>query len=152
MPKLVLYEVEPVRIEGQLLYEHKYSDRLIVKLLEAGDPDRFNRQRAAPLEGDLDNLTEGQIRALLEWLRVQIQIAESRHGQEPKQLAEPTVEATPVSEPPSSLSPKRSFRPTGGDGWPIRWRRDEAVGPGESDYVLGHPKASEIWRNRCIFE
>jgi len=94
--KLVLYKGEPVRIEGQLLYEHEYSDRLMEKLLEAGDPDRFNRQSVAPLEGDLDNLTEGQVRALLEWLRVQIQIAKSQNGQEPKQLAEPTVEVTPV--------------------------------------------------------
>jgi PAS domain-containing protein len=75
--KLVLHKGEPVRIEGKLLYEHEYSDRLIEKLLEAGDPDRFNRQRVAPLEGDLDNLTEGQVRALLAWLRVQIQIAKS---------------------------------------------------------------------------
>jgi hypothetical protein len=57
--KLVLHKGQPVRVEGQLLYEHKYSDHLI-KLLEAGDPDHFNRQRVMPLdEGKLDNLTEG---------------------------------------------------------------------------------------------
>jgi hypothetical protein len=42
---------------------------------------------------------EGPTLALLQWLRVQNQICESLQGQEPKHLAEPTVEATPVREP-----------------------------------------------------
>jgi hypothetical protein len=75
------------------------------RLLVFDDPDRFNRQRVAPLEGNLDNLTEGQVRALLEWLKVQIQIAENLHGQEPKQAAEPTVEATPMAKPGASKFP-----------------------------------------------
>jgi hypothetical protein len=97
--KLVLYKGQPVVYKGEPVFEHVYSDNLLIKLLEAGDPDHFNRQNVAPFEGNLDNLTRKQVENLLEWLRVQIQIAESRHGQEPKQLAEPTVEATPVSEP-----------------------------------------------------
>jgi hypothetical protein len=39
---------------------------------------------------------DGKISALLEWLRLPNQISESRHGQEPNQLAEPMVEAIPV--------------------------------------------------------
>ena len=82
--KLVLYKGEPVRYQGQLVWEHTYSDHLLIKLLEAGDPDRFNRQNVAPLEGNLDNLTRKQVEKLLEWLRTRIQAVENLPGQEPK--------------------------------------------------------------------
>jgi hypothetical protein len=76
LPKLVLYKGEPARIEGKLLYAHKsYSDRLMARLLKALDPGRFNRQREPSHGVDLDNLTKGQKRDLMEWLRVQLQRA-----------------------------------------------------------------------------
>jgi hypothetical protein len=105
--KLVLYKGQPVRVEGQLLYEHKYSDHLMIKLLEAGDPDNFNRQRVMPLdEGKLDTLTEGQVRQILAWLRKRIQVAESIYG--PRQ---PAAAKTGASKFPAV------FR---GDGWPYK--------------------------------
>ena len=60
--KLVLYKGEPVRYQGELVWEHIYSDHLLIKLLEAGDPDRFNRQKVAPFDEnfDFDKMTEGQ--------------------------------------------------------------------------------------------
>jgi hypothetical protein len=120
--KLVLHKGQPGRIEGQLLYEHQYSDRLMEKLLESGDPDRFNRQTVPPLEGDFDNLTEDQIRALLKWLRARIKVAESL--KEPKQVDEPTVEATPVSEPAKRpVAKAESDSPYGGDRSRTRWKR-----------------------------
>jgi hypothetical protein len=64
---------------------------------------------------------EGQIWALFEWLRVQNQISESLQGQEPKQLAEPTVEAKPVREPAKQAVAKPEFiSPYRGDGWPYK--------------------------------
>jgi len=93
--KLLLYKGKPVRHQGQLVYERIYSDHLMIKFLEAGDPDHFNRQRVAPLEGDLDNLTEGQVRDLLEWLRKGIQAAESIQMQ--KEAAQlPAAEVQPA--------------------------------------------------------
>jgi hypothetical protein len=35
--KLVLYKGEPVRYQGELVWEHVYSDHLMIKLLEAGN-------------------------------------------------------------------------------------------------------------------
>ena len=57
-------------------------DHLLIKLLEAADPDHLNRPRVTPLdERNLDNLTEGQVQAPLKWLRVPIQVAESLRAQ-----------------------------------------------------------------------
>ena len=70
--KLVLYKGKPVTYQGQLIYEHEYSDHLMIKLLEAGDPDQFNRQRVAPFDAEslnLENLTRGQTQQLMEWLK-----------------------------------------------------------------------------------
>jgi hypothetical protein len=44
----------------------------MIKLLEAGDPDQFNRQRVAPFDAEslnLENLTRGQTQQLMEWLK-----------------------------------------------------------------------------------
>ena len=69
--KLVIYKGRPVVYRGELVVEHAYSDQLMIKLLEANDPDRFNRQRVVPFDGgalNLDNLTEGQLEGLIDWL------------------------------------------------------------------------------------
>ena len=46
------------------------------KLLEAGDPDRFNGQKTALFDGNFDTLTERQVTGLLEWLKQAIKTAE----------------------------------------------------------------------------
>jgi len=124
LPKLVPYKGEPARIEGKLLYSHKsYSDRLMARLLKALDPGRFNRQREASHGVNLDNLTAGQTRDLIAWLRVQLPITQSRLGQEPKQPAEPTVEATPVTEPAKQAVARAKTIPPSpyrSDGWPYK--------------------------------
>jgi hypothetical protein len=63
--KLVLYKGQPVFFRGEPIVEHEYSDHLLIKLLEAGDPDHFNRQKVAPFDEnfDYDKMTEGQVRA-----------------------------------------------------------------------------------------
>jgi hypothetical protein len=43
--KLVLYKGKPVMYQGQLLYEHEYSDHLMIKLLEATIPAPHGRPR-----------------------------------------------------------------------------------------------------------
>jgi hypothetical protein len=80
---------------------------LLIKLLEAGDPDNFNRQRVMPLDdGKLDNLTEGQVRQILAWLRKRIQVAESINAQRQPAAAKPRASKFPAV-----------FR---GDGWPYK--------------------------------
>ena len=95
-------------VEGQSLYENKYSDQLMIKLLEAGDPHRFNREKAAPFDGNFDTLTERQVRVLLGWLkqtiqRVKTQQALTEPGQQPAAEVKEAVAREP--ETPESPSP-----------------------------------------------
>jgi hypothetical protein len=107
--KLVLYKGEPVFYQGEQVFEHIYSDHLMIKLLEAGDPDRFNRQKVAPFDEDFDfdKMTEGQTLKMLEWLKKRIETAKSLQAmREPAQLAgaeEPTpaVESATISQDPT---------------------------------------------------
>ena len=39
--KLVLYKGQPVYVHGEPLYETEYSDRLLERLLEANNPEKF---------------------------------------------------------------------------------------------------------------
>jgi hypothetical protein len=110
--RLVLYKGEPVRYQGELVWEHIYSDHLMIKLLEAGDPDHFNRQKVAPFDEnfDFDKMTEGQIRKLLAWLRKRIETAKSiEAAREPAQLVEAStiVESTHNPEP---ATPQRALK------------------------------------------
>lgn len=89
---LVMYKGEPVRYQGKLVWKHEYSDHLMIKLLEAGDPDRFNRQKVAPFDEDFDfdKMTPDQTLKLLEWLKRRIETAKSMQAmKEPAQLTEP---------------------------------------------------------------
>jgi hypothetical protein len=100
--KLVLYKGTPVRYKGQLVWEHIYSDHLMIKLLEAGDPDRFNRQKVAPFDDDFDfdKMTEGQTLKMLEWLKKRIETAKSMQAmREPAVQLAAAEEATPAVEP-----------------------------------------------------
>jgi hypothetical protein len=109
MVRMVPYRGKPVLVEGKPLYKNKYSDQLMIKLLEAGDPDRFNRGKVAPLEGNLDNLTEGQIRSLLGWLEraiktAKIQKALIEPGQQPAaEVAEAVAREPETPESPSPI-------------------------------------------------
>jgi hypothetical protein len=83
--------------------------------LELVRPKSVDRRVGAALDGS------SALLAVLEWLRLQNQISENLQGQEPKQLAEPTVEATPVREPAKQAVPKREFTsPYRGAGWPYK--------------------------------
>jgi hypothetical protein len=42
---MVLYKGAPVMYQSKPVVEHEFSDRLMEKLLEANDPDRFNREK-----------------------------------------------------------------------------------------------------------
>jgi len=108
--KLVLYKGKPVRYHGELVWEHIYSDHLMIKLLEAGDPDKFNRQKVAPFDEnfDFDKMTEGQVRKLLEWLKKRVALAKSMQAmKEPAQLTAP-AEAITEPDPPT---PQRTATP-----------------------------------------
>jgi hypothetical protein len=88
--KLVLYKGQPVFYQGEPLFEHVYSDHLLIKLLEAGDPDKFNRQKVAPFDEnfDFDQMTEAQTLKMLEWLKKRIETAKNlRAMREQAQLA-----------------------------------------------------------------
>jgi hypothetical protein len=138
--KLVLYKGEPVRYQGELVWEHIYSDHLMIKLLEAGDPDHFNRQKVAPFDPnfDYDKMTEGQIRDLLAWLRKRIETAKSMQAtREPAQIEAPAVEAIAKPEPANperATSLQRETHETPklnipsvfkGDGWPYKVEKKE---------------------------
>ena len=133
--KLVLYKGEPVRYQGELVWEHIYSDHLMIKLLEAGDPDHFNRQKVAPFDPnfDYDKMTEGRIRDLLAWLRKR-----DRDGQEHEATREPAQIVAPAGEAIAKPEPANPERATSvqretyetpklnipsvfkGDGWPYK--------------------------------
>jgi hypothetical protein len=109
----VLYKGEPVNYRGKPVVEHLYSDRLMIKLLEAGDPDRFNRQKVAPFDEDFDfdKMTEGQVQGLLKWLRKRIEKAKlDRAERVPKQATEARATTaadrrTPDTPEPATAAP-----------------------------------------------
>jgi hypothetical protein len=138
--KLVLYKGQPVFYQGEPVYEHIYSDNLLIKLLEAGDPDKFNPQKVAPFDEnfEFDNLTEGQVRKMLEWLRKRIETAKSMQAmREPEAQLTAAVEATTTPEPATpqraATSGQHEAKDTAterpvmnipsvfkGDGWPYK--------------------------------
>ena len=44
MRKPVLYKGRPVRINGKILYQVEYSARLLIRLMEICDPERYGRR------------------------------------------------------------------------------------------------------------
>jgi hypothetical protein len=120
--KLVIYKGQPVVYKGEPVFEHVYSDNLLIKLLEAGDPDRFNRQKVAPFDEDFDfdKMTEGQVRGLLKWLRKQIEKAKlDRAERVPKQATEARATTaadrrTPDTPEPATAAPPGLSAPRSG--------------------------------------
>jgi hypothetical protein len=119
--KMVLYKGQPVIHRGKPVVEHEFSDRLMEKLLEANDPDRFNRQRVAPFDADslnLENLTRGQRQQLMEWLKKQLDVARREMAakaiEDTKQIEGSTIEIAPAqAKDPVNFQP-----PYRADGWP----------------------------------
>jgi hypothetical protein len=127
MVRMVPYREKPVLVEGKPLYENKYSGQLMIKLLEAGDPDRFNRQKAAPFDGNFDTLTERQVTGLLEWLKQAIKTAKTQKaliepGQQPAaEVAEAVAREPETPESPSPIGFIPPFQ--GADGWPYKRKK-----------------------------
>lgn len=59
----VLYQGKPVRINGEILYEHEYSDSLLIQLLKAYNRERFGDKQQVSLQwnGDPSSLTDEQL-------------------------------------------------------------------------------------------
>lgn len=72
--KPLFYQGVPIRIHGELVYETVYSDRLMERLLEANDPERFRRnvQQTNITEMDPSTLTEAQLELLAKWYMKQV--------------------------------------------------------------------------------
>ena len=69
--KPVLYKGKPVRIHGEILYETEYSDQLLIRLLEAHNPERYrrrdeNRELREVWELHPEKLTDKQVEVLAE--------------------------------------------------------------------------------------
>lgn len=68
--KMVMYKGKPVTHNGQILYETTFSDQLLIKLLEATEPESFrSKQENQAWDGDihklLDSLTPAQYEQVL---------------------------------------------------------------------------------------
>jgi hypothetical protein len=120
--RMVLYKGAPVMYQGKPVVEHEFSDRLMEKLLEANDPDRFNREKVAPFDGanlNLENLTRGQRQQLMEWLKKQLEVARremaNRALEDKKQIEGTTVVAIAQAQNPMNF--QTPFRQ---DGWPYK--------------------------------
>jgi hypothetical protein len=63
----VLYRGKQVYIQGEPAYQIEYSDQLLIRLLEANNPERFGRRHesAEVWETDPEKLTEKQLDVLL---------------------------------------------------------------------------------------
>jgi hypothetical protein len=70
----VLYKGKPVLIQGEPLYEVTYSDTILMRLLEAYDPERFKPrvEQWAPWDGDLNKLTPAQAKVVADQLVQQL--------------------------------------------------------------------------------
>jgi hypothetical protein len=66
--KPVLYRGRVVRINGEIVYEHTYSDTLLIRLLKALAPDKYKRQVENPMDwdGDLTKLPADQLEKVTE--------------------------------------------------------------------------------------
>lgn len=84
----VLYRGKQVYIQGEPQYEIAYSDPLLIRLLEANDPERFRRhhqhERIAKLfELEPEKLTDRQLEVITEYLLKKTAAAEPRRPIEP---------------------------------------------------------------------
>jgi hypothetical protein len=63
----LVYKGKQVYIQGEPIYQIEYSDQLLIRLLEAYNPERFKRRNETTFQwsGDLSELSESQL-AMLE--------------------------------------------------------------------------------------
>jgi len=83
--KLVLHEGKPVIIAGKKHYEIKYDTSLPMKLLSAGDREKYGETKVIDLDlkdwdGDYRKLSEKSVRGLLEMLRRSCMPGSGRSG------------------------------------------------------------------------
>lgn len=66
--KPMFYQGKVVRVNGEIVYEVEYSDRLLERLLEANNPEKFKRRTENSQVWDLDpsKLSEQQLAVLAE--------------------------------------------------------------------------------------
>ncbi len=57
----VLHKGKPVYINGEILYQVEYSDRLLERLLEVHNPEKFGRrtENSVVFDGDINKLFAG---------------------------------------------------------------------------------------------
>jgi hypothetical protein len=109
--KLVLYKGKPVYVHGEPLYETEYSDRLLERLLEANDPERFRRnvQQTNINEVDwnslspekLDVLLDGHMKKMLGTSDPKVLESAKRQLDEGKTVIEVEVESSLVETRPT---------------------------------------------------
>ncbi len=65
----VLHRGKQVYVGGEPLFEIHYSDRLLIRLLEAYNPEKFGRRtEQIPWSGDFDDLTPPQLEKVMDAL------------------------------------------------------------------------------------
>jgi hypothetical protein len=104
--KLVLYKGQPVYVHGEPLYETEYSDRLLERLLEANNPEKFKRRNETTFQwsGDPRELSP----ELLE--KLEAHLIEAACGNDPRRIEEfrRELEAGPVIETTAEVVETRS--------------------------------------------
>ena len=83
--KPVLHKGKQVYVDGEPLYEHQYSDALLMFLLRAYDREKFGDRQVIELkledwDGDLSKLSEQSARRLLAQIEEKIAIEEAKEN------------------------------------------------------------------------
>jgi hypothetical protein len=62
----LVYKGKQVYIQGEPIYQIEYSDQLLIRLLEAYNPEKFKRRNETTFQwsGDLSELSESQLATL----------------------------------------------------------------------------------------
>jgi hypothetical protein len=91
--KPVLYQGKRVYINGRPLYEHEYSDAMLMFLLKPGDRERFGDKSQLDLKwsGRLEDLSDEQLDQLIEQFAA---LAEAQQKQKQLEAAAPAAEQT----------------------------------------------------------
>jgi len=97
----VLYKGKQVYIGGEPLFETHHSDRLLIRLLEVYDPERFGRRtgNTEVWDGDLTKLTNAQLERVTEQL-----IAQACEGVDPAIVEEVTRELMRARSPQTAIA------------------------------------------------
>ena len=92
----MFYQGKPIKVNGEIAFETVYSDRLLERLLEANNPDKFKRRNETTFQwsGDPAELSQEQLSVLEE------KLLERAFGGDQEKMAEHRrlLEAGPVIE------------------------------------------------------